>query len=284
MKTKTRKARKQERRPAWKGLLRFSLVSIPVRAFPARSKNASHIDLDWLHRDCGERIHYQKVCPVHGEVTKDEIVSAYKYNKQRYIEIEPEELDQLRTKRDEAINIETFIPADEFDPIYYTDRTYYLLPEDAEAARAYHVFHRAMTERGRHGLAQVVLFRREQMVLIRPYDDLLAMTVLSYQREYQNAGEVAAQLPNSKATGAEMRLALQLIDDSTAKHFDYREYEDGYAEKLHKLIESKAHGHRIKPPEEEEEPGSLNFTDALRKSIARARSAVRRAHARRKVS
>lgn len=282
---KTRKAKRQGRRPAWKGLLRFNLVSIPVRAFPARVKDASHIDLDWLHRDCGERIQYRKVCPVHGEVTKDEIISAYKYHKQRYIEVEPEELDQLRTKREEAINVETFIRPKDMDPIYFTDRTYYLLPEDPAAARAYHVFQQVMKEQDRFGLAQVVLFKREQMVLLRAYDSLLIMTVLNYEREFQSPAQLAAQLPSVKATASETDLAVQLIEDLTPKEFDYSEYHDAYAEKLLKLIETKARGRKIEPPpEEEEEPVSLDFTEALKKSIAKARSAARHAHKRRKVS
>src|SRR5687768_3260267 len=62
-------------RSSWDGFLRLSLISVPVRAYNAAAPGGGDIHFNQIHKDCGERIRYQKVCPVHGEITKDDIVS-----------------------------------------------------------------------------------------------------------------------------------------------------------------------------------------------------------------
>ena len=122
-------------RPIWKGMLRFGLVSIPVQAFGAKTQHGGRIDLDWLHRDCHNRIRYQKVCPVHGEIARDEIVSGYKYGRRGYVVIEPDELQKLRGRRAKTIDVDVFIQPDALDRRYDTERSYYLLPDGEAGAR-----------------------------------------------------------------------------------------------------------------------------------------------------
>src|SRR3954447_25846756 len=122
------KRSKPRRRPSWKGSLRFGLVSIAVEALNARSSEGGDIHFHQLHATCHRRIHYQKVCPVHGEVPNDEIVSGYEYAKGKYVEIEPEELDALGTQRERSLTIDTFIEPETIDPIYLDGRMYYLMP------------------------------------------------------------------------------------------------------------------------------------------------------------
>src|SRR5262245_20536659 len=99
-----RRSRLQSPRPVWRGLLKLSLLAIPVAAYTAKIKSGGAVDLDWLHRPCQRHIHYKKVCPIHGEVDNDEIVSAYKYSKNRYVILEPEELEALAGTGDKAID------------------------------------------------------------------------------------------------------------------------------------------------------------------------------------
>lgn len=89
-------------RPTWRGYLRLSLVSIPVRAFTGNAPDHGEIHLNQIHAPCHSRIKYKKTCPIHGEVPNDEIVSGYEYAKDQYVIIDPDELDKLRTESDKA--------------------------------------------------------------------------------------------------------------------------------------------------------------------------------------
>src|SRR5205823_969900 len=255
--------RSPARRSAWRGALRFNLVSIPVKAYPAKLKDRGQIDLDWLHRDCGRRIRYRKICPVHGEVANDEIVSAYRIGRGRYVEIQPAELERLRTKRDRALSVDVLIRPDAVDPMYYTDRTYYLVPEDSESARAYVVFQRALADKGRYGLAQGVLFKREQILLLRPVGNVLTMTVLNYHDDFQEPAQVAMLLPRVRVAPRDVSLAGAFVEAATLDDFDYAQYRDVYADKLKQLIDSKMKHEVIEQPAEEPEPAALSFTQAL---------------------
>ena len=117
-------------RPAWKGFLRLSLVSVPVQAYTSLVPEQGEMHFHQLHKTCNSRIRYQKVCPVHGEVSRDEIVSGYEYAKGQYVVVDESEREQARTKSDLAINIDKFIPPDALAPEYFEGRTYFLVPED----------------------------------------------------------------------------------------------------------------------------------------------------------
>src|SRR4029078_10974780 len=92
-------------RSSWKGYLKLSLVSVPVRGYTANVA-AAEIRLHQLHSECHSRIRYQKTCRIHGEVPKEEIVSGYEYAKGEYVVIEPEELARLRGETEKAVTID----------------------------------------------------------------------------------------------------------------------------------------------------------------------------------
>src|SRR5207249_5212812 len=144
-------------RSNWEGFLRFNLVSVPVRAYsasvPARGKIGFHL----LHKDCNQRIRYQKVCPIHGEVAKDEIVSGYEYAKGEYVVIEPEELAKMRTASDKTIRVDTFIAPDALDPISFSDRSYYLVPSGKADQHPFAMRQQVMARESRYAVAQVIL-------------------------------------------------------------------------------------------------------------------------------
>jgi len=256
-------------RPSWKGFLRFSLVTIPVTASNAKVPGGK-IELNWLHRKCLSRIHYQKVCPIHGEVSDDEIISGYKLDKEQYIPIEKEETEDLRTQREDSINVDVMIKQDQLDPLYLGENTYYLLPDGKAAGKPYIVFQRALEEAGCFGIAQVVLFRKQQMVLIRPIEGLLVMTTLHYESEFRLPQEVQHQLPTVKPAPKEMELAKNLIESSIEDKFDYSVYHDKYTEKLQELIDAKSKGKKLKIHKEDAKPVSIDFAEALKKSLAKA--------------
>lgn len=261
----------QSSRPAWTGILQFSLVSIPVQALTVR-RQAERIHLHWLHRSCGSRIKYQKVCPVHGEVADDEIVSAFEISKDHYVPLEKEELAQLKTQREDTIKVEEFVSEDVVDPLYFSDSQYYLVPETTAAQKPYATFHQTMLETGASGLAQIVLFKRQQLVVIRAADKLLTMTVLHHAAELRKIDKLFTSFRQHKPSPKEVELVRTLIESATVETFDITSYPDVYEDKLKKLINARKKGVVVsEPAEESPPPPTLNFADALRKSLEAAK-------------
>jgi DNA end-binding protein Ku len=257
-------------RSAWKGFLKLSLVSVAVKAYSATTSGGSDIKLNQLHAECHSRIQYKKVCPIHGEVKNDEIVSGYEYSKGQYVLIDTNELEKLRTEDDKAIKIEAFITSDALDPIYQSGKTYYLVPDGPIGQKPYAVIHRAMVEEGRQAIAQIVLHGKEQTVLIRPFERLLAMSLLSYDNEVTKPAAFEEEVVASEVTPDELKLAKTLISATTPRKLDYSTYKDVYTEKLTKLIEAKVAGEEVVAPPVHEQAQIINLMDALRASVSQA--------------
>ncbi len=255
-------------RYSWKGSLRLSLVTVPVQAFNVVEPGGSQIRFHQLHASDHSRIRHVKVCPVHGEVTNDEIVSGYEYAKDQYVEIKPEELEALRSESDKAIHLDTFLSTDAIDSLYLTGQNYYLTPDGAAATKPYLVLQKAMAGQDKCAVGQGVMFGREQLVAIRPYHDLLLMSVIQYTGAIRDPGSF--EIGEAKVTPGEMKLAETLIKASTSKKLNLSAYKDSYADKLKELIEAKIEGREVVAAPSEEEPATLNLMYALRKSVARS--------------
>src|SRR5271163_2218666 len=103
-------------RASWRGSMTFGLVTLPVEAFNAFDPKGGEFHFHQIHAGCHRRIHYQKVCPVHGEVPNDEIVSGYEYRNDQYVELDPKELEALRPESDKALRIDAFVEPQSVDP------------------------------------------------------------------------------------------------------------------------------------------------------------------------
>jgi len=258
-------------RTSWKGFLKLSLISVPVKAFTANN-TSEDVRLNQLHADCNSRVKYKKVCPEHGELKSDEIVSGYEYAKDQYVIIGSDEIDKLRAESDKSVRIDGFIPPDAVDPVYYAGKTYYLLPDGVAGTRPYVLLHRGMVDAGVHAIAQVVIAGREQLVLLRPVDKMLVMSVLNVAKKVKSIVAFVEEIEDDDVVKEELDLAGTLIDASTIAEFDYADYKDGYVEKLSKLIQMKVDGQEIVQARDPEEPKIINLMDALKKSVAEARS------------
>jgi DNA end-binding protein Ku len=260
-------------RYSWKGFLRLSLVSVPVQAFNVQeSGQAGNISLHQLHDKDHARIRYVKVCPQHGEVSSDEIVSGYEVSKDEYVVIEPSELEALRAPAEKAITLDSFVAPDSIDLLYFSGRNYYLLPDGEAGVKPYTVLLRAMAKQNKWGVGQAVMFGREHLVLVRPQDELLSLALLNYADEIRHSE--AFELGEAKVSATELQLAETLIKASTAKKFDIAKYQNEYAHKLRMLIEAKVEGREIVTPPGEEEPVVVNLMDALRASVAKTERAA----------
>lgn len=255
-------------RASWKGNLSFGLVTFPVQAFNAINREQSDIHFHQLHAECHRRVRYVKVCPEHGEIPQDEIVSGYEYKKNKYVEIEPDELDALRTARDRALTIDAFVEPEAVDPLYFDGRMYYLLPAGASSEEPYAVVAEAMEREGRHGIGQLVFSGKEQLALVRPVEGLLHMAMLNYDEEIRPAAEVAAGLKAPRGLTRKVQLAQTLIRTWSAKDFDFTQYDDPYRQRVQELIDAKIAGRQIEQPPEQEEPEIHSLMDALKQSLA----------------
>lgn len=258
-------------RTSWRGFLKLSLVSVPVRAFTANN-TSEEVRLNQLHKDCNSRVKYKKVCLEHGELKPDEIVSGYEYSKDQYVVIDPEEIANFRAQSDKAVHIDGFLPPSEVDPTYFAGKTHYLLPDGVAGDRAYALLQRGMFEADVVAMAKVVLSGREQLVLLRPVDDMLVMSVVNYAKRIKSLETFRSDLPEVDTTPEELALANTLIEASRLKDFDLAKYEDDYGTNLKKLIQMKVDGEEIVEAPDHEEPKIINLMDALKRSVAEAQA------------
>ena len=269
-------------RSSWEGFLRLNLISVPVKAYSAAVSGRGKIGFHMLHAKCHSRIRYKKTCPIHGEVSNDEIVSGYEYAKGQYVLIDPEELSKLRPGSDKTINIDVFIRAEALDPMYFTDRTYYLAPDGKVGQKPYAVLHKVMADENRYAVATMILAGREQVVLVRAVGRVLAITVLSYEAQLKKPAAFEDEVPDTPVSAEEVKLARTLVEGSTAEDFDFARYQDEYTGKLTQLIERKAAGKKVVAVRKEEEPAVINLMDALRQSLQATKHKARGAGGRAK--
>lgn len=255
-------------RASWSGHLRLSLVSVPVKGYPATNATA-RISLNQLHAECHSRIKYQKVCPIHGEVPKEEIVSGYEYAKDQYVLVEPGELEQLRTASDRAVSIDAVVPASKLSALYFSDKTYYLAPDGKVAEKPFALIHHCLEADKLCAIARVTLFGREELVAVRPVDQVLAMTTLKYESQVVEpdsipVGEAGDLLKK------EVDLTRTLLKTFLKPRINLAEYTDLYQERLKALIDAKVEGKELVTPPETEQPQVINLMDALRRSVAQS--------------
>lgn len=262
-------------RPSWKGFIKLSLVSVPVKAFTA-SQSSAQIRLNQLHEGCNQRVRYKKVCPEHGELSADQIVSGYEYTKDGYVVIEPEEIEKVRRRSDKQIGIEGFIDPEAIEPEYFAGKTYFLMPDGVAGERPYDLLAKGMTDAGVGAFARIVMSRREQLVLIRPEDGLLTMTVVSYAATMKSADDFREKLEDIETTKEELALTRTLIDASRIEDFEIEEYRDPYVDELKQLIQMKLDGEEVVQSAEAEEPKIVNLMEALKQSVAEAQAGKRK--------
>ncbi|HUI70051.1 MAG TPA: Ku protein [Spirochaetia bacterium] len=257
---------------SWKGFLKLSLVSVPVKAYTATA-TSNDITLHQLHAKTHTRIQYKKFAPEVGEVASDEIVKGYEYAKGQYVIVDEEELDKLRTESDKSVRIDGFIKPEELSSVYMAGRTYYLTPDGPVGQKPYSLLLKSMETNQVCAVAEVVISQKEQVVLLRPVEGVLAMTVLIRKDEVKPVSAFKDEIAETQLSEAEISLTDTLIKASMIKGFDYGKYKDAYKEKLTKLIQLKIEGKEVVQVRDPEEPKIINLMEALKRSVAEAQAA-----------
>jgi DNA end-binding protein Ku len=262
---------------AWKGYLKVSLVSIPLRAVTASNGDAPQIRLNQLHKKCKSRIKYRKTCPIHGEVPNDEIVSGFEFSKGRYVVIDPDEVEKLRPQGDKSLSLDSFVPAAAIDPLYLAGQAYYLLPDGEVGQKAYSLLQKALVTESLQGVGTVVISRRQRLVRVRPVGQILSMEVLQHEAEVQRPEQFDDEVTAAKSTAQELKLTRSLLSAMTRDEFDPSAYKDTYIDELQELIDAKVEGREIVTHESVESRPVINLMDALKASMKQVKVPVRTA-------
>ena len=255
-------------RPTWSGLLRLSLITIPLKAYPAHPSSPA-MAFHQLHAGCGQRIQHQKRCPVHGAVETAQIVKGYPYAHGQYAVVEAEELNRLRPAKDKALVLERFVGSPQVDPLLFAGRSLYLVPDGVAAAHPYALVAHALEQAGRWALGHVVLTVQRQLVLVRPRGGRLLLDVLRYPAEVRALPPYQRPDRSVAFSQEELQWTLALIE-ARSRPLDWSTLRDVNREELAALIEAKVAG-QPRAPAAAESAAALHLLDALKQSVAAAR-------------
>jgi DNA end-binding protein Ku len=254
-------------RAIWSGAISFGLVNVPVKMYSATSPKT--VRFHQLSSKTGARIRQKRVDPsTDEEVAYEDIVKGYEITPDRYVVIQPEELEALDPKATRTIDIEEFVDLEEIDPIYY-DHSYYLAPASG-GAKAYRLLLDAMKEEGKVGIGRVVIRSKQQLCALRPVGEALAMTTMLWGDEVLPADRIdeLESVLEADPSDRELRMAEQLIESLSAD-FEPGKFHDEYREQVLNLIERKAAGEEIAVQPEAEEPAAApDLMAALEASLA----------------
>jgi DNA end-binding protein Ku len=250
----------------------FGLVSIPVKLYSA-TQASSGVSFNLLHKACGSRLRQQYICLKEDVVVeRSEMAKGYEFAKDQYVTFTPEELKEMEEASTQAVEVSEFLPISAIDPVYY-DKAYYLAP-DKGGAKPYSLFLEAMRKTGRCALGRYAARGKQYIVLLRPAGEVLVMQQLLYADEVRSAEEL--EIAPAEVRDAELKLAMQLIEQISADAFRPEGYEDTVKKRIEAAIQRKVEGKEISlaaPPEEARGAQVIDLMDALRASLGKQKAA-----------
>lgn len=253
-------------RTIWNGSISFGLVNIPIGLAVATQR--TDVAFRTLHRECKTPIKQKRYCPTHErDVGPDEVVKGWEYVRGEYVIVEEDDLEAVALQRSNSIEILRFVKLEEVDPVFF-DRTYYLAPASADAQRRpYVLLLRAMEETGMAAIGKFVLWGKENLCLIRPQGDSLALETLFFAEDVRAKQEIEEAVAESDVKDAELDLARQVIE-SISGEFDPEEFRNEYRDDLRRMLEAKLEGQEIVKPEPAPETPVIDLMEALKASVA----------------
>jgi DNA end-binding protein Ku len=258
-------------RAIWKGSISFGLVNIPIQVFSATQKE-EYTSFNQLC-DKGHKIKYKKWCPVEErEVPWSEIKKGYEITRNDYVVLEKEEIENIKLKTTNTVEVKEFIESEEFDPIFI-EKNYYVGPDAGKkksetSIKAYALFVKILHETGKIAIGKVVLREKEQLVALRAYQRGLVMHQLKYLDEIRPMDEIGGLESLQKIDAKELSLGKALVDNLTTDKFDPGQYSDTYAKELEKIIEAKSKGEKVTINEvEKTAEETTDIIEALKASL-----------------
>ena len=252
-------------RTIWNGSISFGLVNIPIGLALATQRD--DVSFRTLHRECGTPIKQKRWCPFHErDVEADELVKGWEVAKGEFVIVEESDLEAVALQRSQSIEILRFVKLQDVDPVYF-DRTYYLAPAASEAQRRpYVLLLRAMEESGMAAVGKFVLWGKENLCLIRPQGDSLALETLFFADDVRSKAEIEEAVEATEVKKAELALAGQVIE-SLVGEWDAADFENEYRRDLKAMLDAKLAGQEITRPELAPEAPVIDLMEALRQSV-----------------
>ena len=255
-------------RAIWKGHIRFSLVTIPIRIYNAVDSDQK-ISFNQLHKEDHGPVGYDKKCKKCSKVlTSDEIVKGYQYEPEQYVIVQQEDLEKIKLKSTRIIEIAGFIDASEVHETLY-ESPYFAGPDGIVAAKTYGLLAETLKQSGKVGIGKVVLRDREDVIMIAPHGNGLLLHKLRNPNEVRKIDNVP-QIEDVKINKDELKLALNLVE-SMSTEMKELDLTDHYHEALREMIEAKIAGKEVVTVAEEEKP-IVDIMSALKQSIEQAKS------------
>lgn len=251
---------------AHKGAISFGLVHIPVDLYTATQDVG--IRFNQLHNKCKSRIRYKKVCPVCNisDLKPRDIVKGYEYEKDKYVIMESEDFENIKTEKDKTITILHFADLKEIDPIFY-EKTYYVAPNGSD--KAYVLLKTALESEQKVAIGRTVLGTKETMVTIRPAKEGLVIETMYFLEEIK---AIPKGYANVEVNPAELDMAKMLINNMTSE-FKPELYRDTYTERLKEAIQQKINGEEIVELKEVSRTNVIDLMEALKQSVQATKKA-----------
>jgi len=260
-------------RSIWSGLLKLSLLTIPVRLYTAVSESEK-VTFKQLHRDCHQRIRQQLVCPVHGHVQREALVKGYELERHRFVVLDPAELDAVRLESAHTIDLVQFTPAADLD-VLHLEQPYYLGPDGPVAEEAFVVLREALRQSDRVGLGRLVMSGREKLVSLSPLGRGMVLTTLRYMCDVRLATDTFGYISDHEPAASQLALARKLIDSKTAP-LNLAGFTDRYREAVLDRVKAKLAGKSPVAVSQAPVTKVIDLMEALKRSVADTRKPTRR--------
>jgi len=258
----------------WKGSISFGLVNIPIKLFAATEDK--DVKLRQLHKKCHTPIQYEKRCPnCDEEVSSDDIVKGVEYVKGKFVVLTDEELKELKEEHvEKTVEIIDFVSLEEIDPIYF-HRSYYIGPGE-NGQKAYTLLREALSKSGKIGIAEITIRSKQQLAIVRVYNNCIVMETIHYPDEVRNVQDVPGLPENIEVNEKELDSAMMLIDQLTTT-FNPEKFQDDYRIALQEKIEEKINQNEGRTPEERPRQNVVDLMSALQASIERTKEKTKEA-------
>lgn len=248
-----------------KSVITFGMVAIPIAMHTATQDNDIHFNQ--LHKEDKSRVRYKKTCGHCGkEITNEDIVKGFEYDKDKYVVVTDEEIEKIKTEKEKSIQILHFAQLNQISPVYY-DKTYQAIPE-AGGEKAFELLRAALMDEQKVAIGKAVMGTKDTLMAIIPRGDGILISTMFYDDDVK---ELQKQYGKPAASEQELNMAKILIN-SMDTPFDAAKYKDEYQTKLHELIETKISGKEVVSATQAEDNGKvIDLMDALKASVEKAK-------------
>jgi DNA end-binding protein Ku len=256
-------------RAIWKGSISFGLVYIPIAVYPATREEK--LSFRQLRATDLSPIRYKKVAETdQKEVTADQIVKGFEYERGRYVVLKEEDFAKVRIESTHSIDITDFVDLGQVDPKFFY-KPYFLEPQKG-GEKAYALLHKALAGTGKIGIAKVVISNREYLASVKPDGLFLVLDLMHFSSEILAPEE----LNNGSATAItdkELKMAQSLVE-SMSTPWEPEKYRDEYRNAVMEMIEQKAQHKEVakKPAPAMRTTNVVDLVKVLQESLNRNQS------------